>query len=160
MYYFVRRQKKQLFRVFYFEMMYMFNSRTGYNHMPQLLDTQQLRHFFCLQLSYWLSYICIMPTINTNSKKPSWVSERPSQERRKEDDQKFYNSRPWRRTSKRYRIQNPLCAECERNGLVTSADCVDHIRPIQQGGAKWNWDNLQSLCHSCHAKKSGKEAHK
>ncbi len=36
-----------------------------------------------------------------------------------------------------------------RNGGVT-----DHIIPVLQGGAGYSKDNFQSLCHSCHNRKS------
>lgn len=34
------------------------------------------------------------------------------------------------------------------------AACVDHIRPLNMGGAKYDERNLQSLCWSCHSKKT------
>ena len=36
---------------------------------------------------------------------------------------------------------------------------VDHIVPINKGGAKLDIGNLQSLCNLCHNRKSGREAH-
>jgi HNH endonuclease. len=36
---------------------------------------------------------------------------------------------------------------------------VDHIQPIRLGGEVYDLDNLQTLCKSCHNRKSGKEAH-
>lgn len=63
----------------------------------------------------------------------------------------------WRKLSAAYRRQHPLCAECERNGFVTRATEVDHIVPRAQGGKDCT-DNLQSLCKSCHAKKTRSEA--
>lgn len=69
----------------------------------------------------------------------------------------FYNSTRWRKTTKAYREANPLCEHCEDEGRVTPAAQADHITPIEEGGAKFDWDNLQSLCHSCHAIKTRKE---
>ncbi len=54
----------------------------------------------------------------------------------------------------------PLCEECRRGGVVTPATVVDHIVPINEGGAPMDMDNLQSLCAKCHNRKSGAEAHK
>ena len=34
---------------------------------------------------------------------------------------------------------------------------VDHIVPIQHGGAMWDWDNLQCICQGCHIEKTRKE---
>jgi len=33
---------------------------------------------------------------------------------------------------------------------------VDHIVPLSQGGPD-EWDNLQGLCHDCHAAKTARE---
>jgi 5-methylcytosine-specific restriction protein A len=40
---------------------------------------------------------------------------------------------------------------------LTEAKEVDHIKPISEGGEAFDIGNLQSLCVSCHAKKSAKE---
>ncbi|WP_295941636.1 HNH endonuclease signature motif containing protein [uncultured Alistipes sp.] len=55
--------------------------------------------------------------------------------------------------------QCPLCEECQRRGITTLAQVVDHIVPINRGGAKLDMANLQSLCHPCHNRKSGLESH-
>ena len=34
---------------------------------------------------------------------------------------------------------------------------VDHRVPVSQGGAVWDPSNLQTLCFSCHARKSAEE---
>jgi len=52
---------------------------------------------------------------------------------------------------------NPLCVECESEGRTVVVDVVDHIVPIKQGGSKFGLDNLQSLCHSCHNRKTYEE---
>jgi 5-methylcytosine-specific restriction endonuclease McrA len=65
----------------------------------------------------------------------------------------FYASRPWR-MSRRKQLQSfPFCqyklasgVEC---GLI--ADSVHHIVPIEDGGAKRDPANLQSLCRSHHS---------
>ncbi|MBO5821073.1 MAG: HNH endonuclease [Alistipes sp.] len=45
-------------------------------------------------------------------------------------------------------------------GKITPATIVDHITPINSGGARFDFTNLQGLCDTCHNKKSGREAHK
>ncbi len=52
----------------------------------------------------------------------------------------------------------PLCAECKRNGLVVAGYAVDHIIP-HRGDMEifWDQDNWQTLCRSCHARKSASE---
>jgi 5-methylcytosine-specific restriction endonuclease McrA len=63
-------------------------------------------------------------------------------------DSTFYNSKLWRDTRKVYLFSNPACISCGVNGEV-----IDHIIPIQQGGAKLDFRNLQTMCHSCHNRK-------
>lgn len=74
---------------------------------------------------------------------------------RPERDKQYY-SRQWKRVSRLYRQQHPLCEECEREGRVTPAELVDHIVAVSDGGSMWEWENLQSLCWACHNRKHGK----
>ena len=58
----------------------------------------------------------------------------------------------WRKLSKAWRRDHPLCAKCGRPGQV-----VDHIQPHRGDPALfWDRDNLQTLCKPCHDKKTGK----
>ena len=43
------------------------------------------------------------------------------------------------------------------NDLVEKADVVDHVVPLQFGGALFDLANLQSLCNNCHRDKSSLE---
>jgi 5-methylcytosine-specific restriction protein A len=45
---------------------------------------------------------------------------------------------------------------CQRCG-VGGANEVDHIVPISRGGDRLRLDNLQTLCHRCHSKKTATE---
>lgn len=87
----------------------------------------------------------------------SWVPQRVAFEREK-DNSSFYNSWPWRKFSKRYKQSNPICVECEKNGLIVPVKVVDHIVPINAGGERLSEDNCQSLCESCHNRKSSNES--
>lgn len=87
----------------------------------------------------------------------SWVPQRAAFER-ENGNKEFYNSWPWRKKSKSYREEHPLCVVCEREGLVVQARVVDHIVSINKGGDKFDDDNLQSLCDSCHNRKSSHES--
>ena len=86
----------------------------------------------------------------------SYVPERKAFER-ENDNSEFYNSWPWRKAAKRFKDKNPLCVECDKHGIVTQVKVVDHIVPINKGGEKLNEANFQSLCESCHNKKSAGE---
>jgi 5-methylcytosine-specific restriction protein A len=87
----------------------------------------------------------------------SWVPQRKAFER-ENSNKEFYNSWPWRKLSKRYRMNHPLCVQCEAKDLVVPVKVVDHIVPMNLGGAKLDESNLQSLCESCHNKKSSAES--
>lgn len=77
--------------------------------------------------------------------------------RRDKVSQKFYQSSAWQNLKKLKLATNPLCEECQRNGKLVPAKMVDHIVPIKQGGEPLAINNLQSLCWSCHSRKSVKE---
>jgi 5-methylcytosine-specific restriction endonuclease McrA len=73
---------------------------------------------------------------------------------------------PWTKYADRWLRRFPWCGQrrdgelhadhsrCAREGLRVRAECVDHIRTMADGGAKWNPDNHQSLCRSCNVAKA------
>lgn len=50
---------------------------------------------------------------------------------------------------------NPIC---EKPGCRHPATDVDHIVPLAEGGARHDWANLQSLCHTHHRQKTTQDA--
>lgn len=50
-----------------------------------------------------------------------------------------------------------LCQPCLRKGRPTPADAVDHITAKAKGGTDDD-DNLEAICHPCHAAKTQAEA--
>jgi 5-methylcytosine-specific restriction protein A len=68
-----------------------------------------------------------------------------------------YNWR-WRKRSKQYLLENPLCAPCKRLGVLTAATIVDHVIP-HRGNMELFWDesNWQSACKPCHDHKTATE---
>jgi 5-methylcytosine-specific restriction protein A len=52
---------------------------------------------------------------------------------------------------------SPLCAECERQGVVRIATQRDHIKPLAEGGLDDD-TNVQALCEPCHDIKSEAES--
>jgi 5-methylcytosine-specific restriction protein A len=65
----------------------------------------------------------------------------------------IYNSKRWATTREAVLFLHPLCA-CGCEQIATD---VDHIKPIEQGGDPWARQNLQSLAHDCHARKTRSE---
>lgn len=58
----------------------------------------------------------------------------------------------------RFMRRNPLCAWCERQGVVRLADEMDHIVPVSEAPDRvWDLENLQGLCRECHEKKTADE---
>jgi len=66
----------------------------------------------------------------------------------------FYGSRRWREMARVQLQREPMCAECAKVGRATLARIADHIHPIRDGGAKFDFANLQSLCRACHNRKT------
>lgn len=62
----------------------------------------------------------------------------------------------WQAARRRFLRAHPLCAECQRNGVLTPATVVDHIIP-HRGDERLFWDeaNWQPLCKPCHDYKTG-----
>ena len=53
--------------------------------------------------------------------------------------------------------RDPCCEPCEVEGRTTAATEVDHKVPLRDGGARLDPDNLQSICHGHHARKTARE---
>lgn len=97
-----------------------------------------------------------MPTIKKHARRP-WLPEKQPFEGYRHHNSEFYQSRKWRSLRKLKLERSPLCEECQRKGILTPAQMVDHIVPINKGGAPLDFDNLQSLCNRCHAAKSARD---
>ena len=39
-------------------------------------------------------------------------------------------------------------------GMVAPSELVDHIRPLNAGGERFDLENLQPLCRLCHSRKT------
>ncbi|MCO6436913.1 MAG: HNH endonuclease [Phycisphaerae bacterium] len=78
------------------------------------------------------------------------VGQRPSPSQRGYD-------RHWQRVRRWYLMKHPLCEDPfnDHDGRVVAGEVVDHIVPLARGGTH-NESNLQTLCASCHSKKTVK----
>ena len=64
--------------------------------------------------------------------------------------------RRWARLRRAVLREFPEC-QLRFEGCTIWGTEVDHRVPLFVGGEPWAWDNLQSVCHECHTKKSNEE---
>lgn len=69
----------------------------------------------------------------------------------------FYDSVAWKNARRSYKQSvGGLCERCLAKGIITPADIVHHIEPLNEDNVS-NLDislgrkNLQALCRKCHA---------
>jgi 5-methylcytosine-specific restriction protein A len=65
--------------------------------------------------------------------------------------------RDWQRFRRWYASVVPaVCVRCDA-ALESKLMHLDHIVPLEQGGARLSADNVQFLCRECHSKKTASE---
>lgn len=81
------------------------------------------------------------------------LSDVPSMSPRMSPMKNFYKTRFWRINRENFLRNNPLCARCLREGRLSIATVVHHLKPH-----KGNWSvfidrtNWESSCKPCHDK--------
>lgn len=60
----------------------------------------------------------------------------------------------WARRRSDQLIEEPFCRECAANGVRTPATEVDHVVPHKGNVNLFMHGELQSLCKSCHSRKT------
>ena len=64
---------------------------------------------------------------------------------------KFYQGSPWRKLARVAKARDGfLCVHCRREGRTGAAQVVHHKKAINDGGAKLQLENLESICRECH----------
>ena len=64
----------------------------------------------------------------------------------------------WQKARATYLRSHPLCLMCEREGRVTAATVVDHIKPHRGDQALfWDRSNWQPLCKPHHDRDKARE---
>lgn len=100
---------------------------------------------------------CLRPGCRNFRRPPARYCSDCSRDYRAEDEQRGsaqergYGNE-WRKTRARILQRDPVCKVCNR---AWSAE-VDHVKPKEQGGTDDD-ENLQGICHHCHADKTAKE---
>ena len=74
---------------------------------------------------------------------------------RNKESAAIYNSTRWRKV--RTHILKRDGGICQMCGRSEKSMIVDHIKEIKDGGEPYSYDNLQTLCKSCHNIKTAKE---
>ncbi|WP_422804585.1 HNH endonuclease [Tetragenococcus halophilus] len=70
----------------------------------------------------------------------------------------FYKSKAWKNLSNQYRLKQPLCEDCLKEGLIKAGNVRDHIIPIREDWSKrLDESNIQNLCHYHHNVKTRQE---
>ena len=87
----------------------------------------------------------------------------PESARRSEKSQSYrrwYSLRIWTDELRPQQLAHePFCRDCARRGLRVYATDVDHVVPHDGDWSKFvDPTNLQSLCHSCHGRKTTAES--
>jgi 5-methylcytosine-specific restriction endonuclease McrA len=59
------------------------------------------------------------------------------------------SDRRWRKLRAHKLADEPRCERCLAGGRLTLATEVHHVLPISQGGGKYDWNNLESVCGEC-----------
>ena len=67
------------------------------------------------------------------------------------------NTTRWQRLRAEKLHRDPLCERCKQRGIITAAEEVHHIIPVESGcmlpemtRLAYDAANLMSLCHRCH----------
>lgn len=69
--------------------------------------------------------------------------------------QQFYKSTAWRRLSRRFLENNPVCVRCYEQGIIRKANVVDHIEEVKDNWSRrLDESNMQPLCYRCHNRKT------
>lgn len=94
-----------------------------------------------------------MPTIYKPKKQPKQKYDNYHDVERR----KIYDSDRWRRLRAWKYVCNPLCEMCLKENKTVPAEDIHHIvsfmstdDPVQRTFLAYDYDNLMSLCKTCH----------
>ena len=73
--------------------------------------------------------------------------------------QQLIHTNKWLRLRREILTAQPLCNRCSKDGYITSATEVHHVRPVEDAFTyserkqrMYDPHNLVALCHDCHVK--------
>lgn len=73
---------------------------------------------------------------------------------------KVYASKRWAGLRRTVLAEQPWCdcgIDCCPEGCTRMSEDVDHIIPVEDGGAPFDRSNVHGLAHSCHGRKTAQE---
>ena len=111
----------------------------------------------CRRLTY--EYVCQNCAPEYERRRDEYNKRRQAQQeaRRASSTARGYG-RQWRKVRAAHMASQPLCVRCSENNLIVKGEAVDHIIPHKGDmGLFWDRSNLQTLCHSCHNRKTATE---
>ena len=82
-------------------------------------------------------------------------TEREYNRQRAPETWKRYDYR-WKKIRRAYIAAHPLCEMCKREGRLTPAQEVHHVKPLSEGGTHAT-ENLMALCTYHHSQVTAKE---
>ena len=104
---------------------------------------------------------CLHPGCRATTKRgycAEHARQRRQQRRCDDPSDDFYASRRWRRFRALQLRESPLCIACLEEGRSVVAVHVDHIKTRRERpDLEFDSSNVQSLCHSCHSRKTRRE---
>lgn len=95
-----------------------------------------------------------IPRVGPGSCQPCEAKRHRDVDSRSTRERGFYSSAQWKRCRAIQLRADPLCADCLTKGKTTPADTVDHVIELSRGGARFDPENLRSLCAPCHNAKT------
>jgi 5-methylcytosine-specific restriction protein A len=58
----------------------------------------------------------------------------------------FYHTSRWKKESKAFRDQHPLCSRCMEEGIIAPTEVTDHKIPVGICPDPWDQNNWDGLC--------------
>ena len=75
-------------------------------------------------------------------------------DKKTQEQKSFYSGAKWTETSKRHRINEPLCRQCKQRGVIVPGNLVHHEPDretlIARGDSPYDDRFLVTLCNNCH----------
>jgi 5-methylcytosine-specific restriction protein A len=102
---------------------------------------------------------CPELTNNSYCEKHIYIKKEKSKQydKNRPDYYNWYNSSRWRNAREIFLKLHPLCIECEKQGILTASNVVDHVKPhLGDYDLFWDTSNWQSLCAHHHSVKTSK----